>query len=128
MNESLMKHGAFGWNELMTTDVDAAKRFYGALFGWDTEEFLGAGMPYTLVKVGGEAVGGMMATTLQCEGIPPHWSVYITVNDVDAVARQAEAQGGKVLYPPTDIPTVGRFCVIQDPQGATLGAISYRKS
>ena len=47
MNESLMKHGAFGWNELMTTDVDAAKRFYGALFGWDTEEFLGAGMPYT---------------------------------------------------------------------------------
>lgn len=127
MNESLMKHGAFGWNELMTTDVDAAKRFYGALFGWETEEFLGAGMPYTLVKVGGEAVGGMMATTPQCEGIPPHWSVYITVNDVDAVARQAEEQGGKVVYPPTDIPTVGRFCVLQDPQGATLCAITYQK-
>ena len=47
MNEARLQHGAFGWNELMTTDVDAAKRFYGALFGWDTEEFLGAGMPYT---------------------------------------------------------------------------------
>ncbi len=127
MNEACMQHGAFGWNELMTSDVDAAKQFYGALFGWETEAFLGAGMPYTLVKVGGEAVGGMMATTPQCEGIPPHWSVYITVHDVDAVARQAEAQGGQVVYPPTDIPTVGRFCVLQDPQGATLGAITYRK-
>lgn len=53
MNESLMKHGAFSWSELMTTDVEAAKRFYGALFGWETEEFLGAGMPYTLIKVNG---------------------------------------------------------------------------
>jgi len=71
MNESLMKHGAFSWSELMTTDVEAAKRFYGALFGWETEEFLGAGMPYTLIKVNGEPVGGMMAPSPECTGKPP---------------------------------------------------------
>ena len=125
MNESLMKHGAFSWSELMTTDVDAAKQFYGTLFGWETEEFLGAGMPYTLIKVSGETVGGMMAPTPECTGKAPAWGVCVTVDDVDATARQVETLGGKLLHPPTDIPSVGRFCVLQDPQGATLSAITY---
>lgn len=127
MNENFMKHGAFSWSELMTPDVEAAKQFYSALFGWETEEFLGAGMPYTLVKVGGEAVGGMMAPSSDCAGKPPAWGVCVTVDDVDATARQVETLGGKVLRPPEDIPEVGRFCVLQDPQGATLCAITYRQ-
>ncbi len=127
MNENLMKHGAFGWNELMTTDVDAARSFYGALFGWTFEDFLGAGAPYTLVKVDGDPVGGMMAPSSECAGMPPAWGVCVTVADVDATARQVEALGGKLLRPPEDIPDIGRFCVLQDPQGATLCAMTYRQ-
>ena len=126
MNENRMKHGALGWNELMTTDVAAARQFYGALFGWETEDYEG-GSGYVMVKVSGEAVGGMMAAPPECAGMPPAWGVYVTVADVDATARQVEARGGKLLRPPEDIPDIGRFCVLQDPQGATLCAITYRK-
>ena len=57
--------------------------------------------------------------------IPPHWGIYITVDDVDATARKAEAIGGKVVVPPTDIPKVGRFSVIKDPQGIPFSVITY---
>ena len=82
---------------------------------------------YVLVKVGGEAVGGMMAAPPECAGMPPAWGVYVTVDDADAVARRVETLGGKLLRPPQDIPDVGRFCVLQDPQGATLCAMQYLK-
>ena len=59
------------------------------------------------------------------QGMPPNWGTYVTVDDVDAVAKQAQQLGGKILVGPQDIPTVGRFCVIQDPQGAVIGAITY---
>jgi predicted enzyme related to lactoylglutathione lyase len=59
--------------------------------------------------------------------MPPNWGAYVTVDDVDATAVLAEKLGGKILVPPTDIPTVGRFSVIQDPQGAVLSAITYVK-
>ncbi len=126
MNENFMKHGVFSWNELMTTDVEAAQQFYGALFGWQAEDYPG-GEGYVMVKVGGEAVGGMMAAPPECAGMPPAWGVYVTVDDVDATARQVATLGGKLLRPPEDIPDIGRFCVLQDPQGATLYAITYRK-
>lgn len=126
MNETLMKHGAFGWNELMTTDVEPARSFYGALFGWETEDYPMAEGNYVVVKVGGESVGGLMALPPECAGMPPCWNAYVTVTDVDATARQVEALGGKILRPPTDIPDVGRFCVLQDPQGAVLCAIRYQ--
>ena len=126
MHENFMTHGTLSWNELMTTDVAAARHFYGALFGWETEDYPGEEMNYVLVKVGGEAVGGMMALPPECAGMPPAWGVYVTVADVDATARQVEALGGTLLRPPEDIPGVGRFCVLQDPQGATLCAITYR--
>ncbi len=126
MNESLMKPGALSWNELMTTDVAATRQFYGALFGWETEDDPG-GSGYVLVKADGEAVGGMMALPPECAGMPPAWGVYVTVADVDATARQVETLGGKLRRPPEDIPDIGRFCVLQDPQGATLCAITYQK-
>ena len=99
----------------MTTDVAAARPFYGALFGWETEDYPSEGMQYVLVKVSGEAVGGMMTLPLECAGMLPAWGVYVTVADVDATARQVEALDGKLLRPPADIPGVGRFCVPQDP-------------
>lgn len=126
MNDAALKHGAFGWNELMTTDVSAARQFYSALFGWETERYPGGQFDYTLIKVAGESVGGMMALPPDCAGMPPSWGVYVTVSDVDATAGEVERLGGKLLRPPEDIPDVGRFCVAQDPQGAVLCAIQYR--
>ena len=133
MNEDSLKHGAFGWTELMTTDEEGARRFYTALFGWETEEVPMEvmegmeGMKYTVIKVDGDPVGGLTGMPPECQGMPPCWGIYVTVDDVDATAGRVERLGGKLLRPPADIPNVGRFCVIQDPQGAALCAITYVK-
>lgn len=82
-------------------------------------------MQYTLVKYGGEQMGGIMAIPPAAEGMRPCWGVYVTVEDVDATARLAVEMGGKVCVPPRDIPGVGRFCVLQDPQGAMINVITY---
>jgi len=125
MREDQLKHGAFSWNELMTTDVESAKKFYVKLFGWETEEVPMEGMSYTVVKINGDDAGGIMFMPPEVEGMPPTWSLYVTVNDVDSTARQVEELGGKILRPPSDIPNVGRFCVLSDPQGAVICAITY---
>jgi predicted enzyme related to lactoylglutathione lyase len=57
--------------------------------------------------------------------MPPAWGGYVTVDDVDAVVVRVAGLGGRVLLAPTDIPTVGRFATIQDPQGATISLITY---
>jgi predicted enzyme related to lactoylglutathione lyase len=126
MDEQYTQHGAFSWCELMTSDVPAAIGFYSKLFGWTTEVYDDAGMPYNLIKVGGKEVGGIMKTPPEAQGMPPMWGIYVTVDDVDATAKKVGELGGKILYPPTDIPTVGRFCVIQDPQGAAISVITYK--
>jgi predicted enzyme related to lactoylglutathione lyase len=126
MHEQMKTHGAFSWCELMTTDAAAAKEFYTKLFGWTTEDMsVAPGMNYTVIKVAGNGVGGIMAMPQGPECMPPHWATYVTVDNVDAVAKNAQQLGGKVLMGPRDIPTVGRFCVIQDPQGAVISAIAY---
>ena len=127
MTDPFKQHGAFSWCELMTTDVEAAKHFYGSLFGWEMEETNVTlfGTPYTSIKAGGTGVGGIMAMPPQAAGAPPHWGSYVTVDDVDATANKVEELGGQICKPPTDIPGVGRFCVFQDPQGAIICAITY---
>ncbi len=123
--------GMFSWFELTTSDVAGAKAFYGKLLGWSFETNMDAGMEYTLVKVEGvpHPVAGMFdKQNLMVENkeqIPPHWGNYITVDDVDTSAQKVTALGGNIIVPPTDIPTVGRFCVIQDPQGAVVSLITY---
>jgi predicted enzyme related to lactoylglutathione lyase len=127
MDEKLRKHGMFSWFELQTTDVDAAKKFYAALLDWKTAEMPMPGMPYTIVSVGAEQVGGMMAVPPEAKGMPPFWGVYVSVDDVDATVKKAQQLGGSVVVPPTDIPTVGRFAVLKDPQGAMISVITYVK-
>ena len=128
MDEQFKSHGAFSWCELMTTDARAAKDFYTKLFGWTTEEMNTVpGISYTVVKVGDKGIGGIMSLPQEAQGMPPHWGSYVTVDDVDAVAESAQQLGGKVLLGPQDIPNVGRFCLIQDPQGAMISAIRYAK-
>jgi predicted enzyme related to lactoylglutathione lyase len=117
--------GAFSWCELITPDVAAAKEFYGPLFGWTLKEGPLGNIPYTVIEVGGKEVGGMAPPPPNQANMPPTWGVYITVEDVDAIAEQAKALGGQVLLPPVLIEGTGKFTLIQDPQGATFCAIEY---
>lgn len=126
MTTRFQQHGAFSWCELTTADPAGAKAFYGELLGWQLEDMAMPGMAYTVVKAGTEEMGGIMAVPPEAQGMPPAWGVYVTVDDVDRRAEQAVRLGGKVLVPARDIPGVGRFCVLQDPQGATLSLITYQ--
>jgi predicted enzyme related to lactoylglutathione lyase len=119
-------NGAFSWNELMTSDVEGAKTFYGELLGWKMVEMAGCETGYTMAKAGDKEIAGIMATPPD-NPMPPTWGAYITVDDVDARAAQVEALGGRILLAAQDIPNVGRFVVIQDPQGAMVSLITYNK-
>jgi predicted enzyme related to lactoylglutathione lyase len=113
--------GVFVWDELGTTDVDGAQRFYEAVFGWtgvDPGPDFGG---YRIFNRGETGIAGLMANP--DPSIPPHWQPYIGVDDTDASAARAKELGGTVIAPPMDIPTVGRFAILQDPQGATFGIL-----
>ncbi len=112
--------GRFVWYDHLTRDVPAAVAFYSEVVGWKTEPFGDQGYRMWLSDQG--PLGGVMALgdAYTRAGTPPHWTAYVQVDDVDATARRAEALGGRVSTPPTDIPTVGRFAVLADPQGASL--------
>jgi hypothetical protein len=120
-------HGAFSWNELMTSDPEAALGFYTKLLGWTVQQMAMPGFDYHVLKVGETSVGGIMALPpdAKASGVPPNWGSYVTVADVDATARKAAELGGKVVHGPADIPGVGRFAIIVDPQGAALNVITY---
>ncbi len=123
----LNKHGVFSLNELITTDLASAKEFYGELLGWtfiETKTIYGN--RYLVIHKEGTMVGGMMLKDGNVpDDVVPCWDPYITVDDVEASAKRVEKLGGKVILPPTDIPQVGRFCVIKDPQGISLNLITY---
>ncbi len=123
--EAMKLHGAFSWNELMTNDVAGAKTFYGELLGWQLTDMESICGKYTMAKAGDTEVAGIMATPPEAQGMPPSWGAYVTVDDVDSMQQRVENLGGKILTPAQDIPDVGRFTVIQDPQGAVLMLITY---
>ncbi len=113
----------FCWHELMTSDVAGAKAFYSSLFGWGHADMPMGPSTYTLWKVGGQDVGGLMGMPGgECGGqsIPPAWMIYVAVPDVDASAKKAVELGGKVCHGPMDIPGIGRFAVLEDPKGAVI--------
>ena len=122
-------HGAFCWNELSTTDGEAAKKFYSELLGWELKTSDATGMPYTEVVVGGKHIGGIYQPGPECGAaaeMSPRWSSYVAVDDVDGAAARVEGLGGKVTVPPMDIPNTGRFCVVTDPTGASLSLITLK--
>ncbi len=104
----------FVWFELVTPDAKAAEAFYTAVVGWTTEASSGPAGPYTIFKAGDFHVGGL----LEMQDVPSGWLGYLGVDDVDAFAKRVEAAGGAICKPPQDIPGVGRFAVVADPQGA----------
>lgn len=115
-------HGKFIWVELMTPDMEAAARFYGHVVGWQTKDFGSPEMPYLVLEADGKGMGGVMELTDEHkgQGIPPNWTAYVDVDDVDATAKQFAEKGGAIRRPPQDIPEIGRFAVVADPFGAVL--------
>jgi uncharacterized protein len=111
------KHGDFIWYELMTTDADGAARFYGQVLGWTFKSPDITGIDYRLFGTAESDVGGVM-TSPEGGGMPPVWLGYVGVDDVDKMVESVTDGGGAVHLPPTDIPGVGRFAFVADPQGA----------
>jgi uncharacterized protein len=120
--------GALSWTELATRDTGTAKRFYTSLFGWKEKTSTDAGMAYTEFSVGDIPGAGMMEMNAQMAGVPPHWLPYFQVADCDGTANKAKGLGATLFVPPTDIPNVGRFSVIQDPQGAVFAIIKLLRA
>ena len=113
--------GQFVWHELMTADVDAAKAFYSELFGWEFEIYKPGEMDYAMISAKGQTHGGFMALDPE-RGIPPHWIGHVLVEDADQALARAEKVGGKAAFGPLDIPEIGRFAIIADPQGGVVSA------
>ena len=117
--------GRFSWNELMSADAQASATFYGKLFGWKTEPFNTADkkspLDYQIFKIDSTSMGIAGMAPCPAPGGGSQWIPYIIVENTEASLQTAQELGAKVLLEATDIPTVGRIAVIQDPQGAVLG-------
>src|SRR2546421_5998577 len=115
---------AFCWHELNTSDPAGAKSFYTGVFGWETK---GDETQYTEWINGGKSIGGMMKITEQMGPVPPHWLAYIQVTACDDTVEKAKSLGATALMPGMDIPDVGRFAVIKDPQGAVFAIVQLAR-
>jgi uncharacterized protein len=119
VTETIYRPGQFVWREMLTPDTAQSVRFYGEVIGWKTEVAdMPAGGTYTMFKVDDRRVGGCMK--LPMPGIPPHWSLYVSADDVDATAKLATTAGGNVVAGPMDAGGMGRFATLIDPQGAAI--------
>jgi predicted enzyme related to lactoylglutathione lyase len=114
--------GQFVWHELLATDADAAVGFYEKAIGWRIMPW-GQDPNYRLFAWKGVPMAGLMALPEEARqaGAPPHWLTYVAVPDVDATLSQAAGLGGRTVFGPMTIPTVGRVAGLADPQGAVIG-------
>jgi predicted enzyme related to lactoylglutathione lyase len=118
----MWSHGNFYWNELMTRDVEAAKKFYGSTLGWIYESMQIPNGTYWVAKQGDTPVAGIFEMKgPDFEGVPQCWFAYIAVDDVDKRVKKLIAAGGKVLRDAIDVENVGRIAILQDNSGARLG-------
>lgn len=112
--------GRILWYELMTTDMDAAERFYTAVVGWTTTVMSEPPNPYKMWMRSADApVAGLMPIPPGMH-FPPHWAMYVGVPNLDAAVAQVEKLNGKALSPVIDIPNIGRMRTMADPQGAAF--------
>lgn len=127
----------FCWDELLTSDPGAATRFYESAFGWGTEtQNMGEMGDYTLFTRPGvqdpmrDNAPAWAAGLMKAPPAVPYsfWLAYVQVDDADAAADRAKKLGATINVPPTDIPTIGRFCAFMDPENAALAVISFPKS
>jgi hypothetical protein len=117
--------GALTWNELTTRDVEGSTVFYGSVFGWTARTSSMGGAPYVVFEHGGQIIAGLlpMLGAQWPVDLPPHWMVYFAVADCDEAAARAVALGGRISVRPTDFP-MGRFAVLNDPQGGTFSILA----
>jgi predicted enzyme related to lactoylglutathione lyase len=141
------EHGSVNFNDLNTRDPEAAKSFYGAVFGWETLGLPGGFQMWTLPGYGDhleesnpdlrkqmaeydapkgfeDVIASIVPLGDDRPDVPPHWGVTFAVDDSDAIARKATELGGTVVVPPFDAPWV-RATVVADPQGATFTASKF---
>jgi len=118
----------FAWYELLTTDLSAARSFYGKVLGWDVQDASTSEFAYGLFNIGGSPVAGLMELPLdgQKQGATPRWVGYVAVEDVDGVVDQLKRLGGTVYVPPTES-NIGRLALVADPQTATLALVKGLK-
>jgi uncharacterized protein len=108
--------GTFVWFELVTKDVAQAKAFYGEVLGWKVEAVSMGSFEYEMIKAGEATIGGYAPN--KAAGRAPHWTSYVSVDDVDAAVERVVARGGKVVDKASDTPGVGRMARVADAQGA----------
>src|SRR3954467_4723018 len=115
-------NGSFYWNELMTKDAEAAKKFYGATLGWSFEAMdQGGGSTYWIAKVADESRGGLYSVEAHDEDTGEGWFSYVAVTDLSTALARATSEGGEVVREPWDVPGVGRIAIVSDSAGNTLG-------
>ena len=115
--------GTFCWIELATTDQDAAKKFYSQLFPWSISDVpMGPSGNYTMFQIDGRSAAAAYTITdeMRSEGVPPHWDLYVSVENADEAAKRATELGGKVIAGPFDVMDYGRMAVLLDPAGAVF--------
>src|SRR5262249_8458281 len=117
MSDRKLIPGKFAWYELVTREAKKAQAFYGEVLGWRVEGFPMGNFSYDMIYAGPTMIGGY---AMPRNDRPSHWIAYVSVEDVDASAKVAVENGGKIVEPPSDIPNVGRRARIADPQGAEL--------
>ncbi len=123
------KQGAPSWFELRTTDPKKAGDFYTKLFGWTVEKSeVGSGsMEYFTFKNDGRPAAGMFEIKEEMGKIPPHWGIYFTVNNLEKTLEKATKMGANLLYDIINIPEIGRFTGLQDPEGIAFSVIQYNR-
>lgn len=114
-------HGTPSWTDLSSSDPEAVKPFYQALFGWEyIDEPAGEGQVYTMATKNGKSVAALMQQGPEQAqmGIPSMWNTYVTVDDLEATVAKVEGAGGTIMAPPMDVMDAGKMAVIVDPTGA----------
>jgi predicted enzyme related to lactoylglutathione lyase len=116
-------HGHFHWNELMTRDIERAKKFYADTLGWTYEAIQSPdGSTYWVASAEGQPVAGIFDLNgPEYDGVPESWMAYIAVDDIDTRLRKAAQAGAKVMKEPLDVPGVGRIAILSEPGGAGIG-------
>ena len=117
------KQGTPCWTDLSTTDQEGAKAFYSKIFGWDYNDIpMGEGQVYSIAQINGSDAGAIYTQVPQEAeaGVPPHWKVYLAVDDINATASKVSDLGGTVIVDEFDEDDSGLMLMAQDPTGAMI--------
>lgn len=117
------EHARFYWVDLAARDADAAKSFYGILFGWRARDQSVNDGHFTRFVLGDEDVASLYQLNRHhlADGVPSHWTPYVAVNELEETALLAASLGATILVKPFDVGRIARVCLLQDPGGALFG-------